>query len=91
MPVAPATFDSPEATAAREEIKAKIGDKEFYKSMMAERDRGVTGPACQAWADLHKRGYPSQDTTSHEGVTAQEGARNAEMWNGYIGALKQQF
>lgn len=92
MPVTPAAFDAPEAVAAREEIKTKIGDKEFYKTLVAERERGVTGPASQAWAELHKRGWPSQPSiASQADVDNQAKSRNAEHWNSYIGALKQRF
>jgi hypothetical protein len=90
FPETPAAFDAPEAVAAREEIKAKIGDKEFYKSLISERERGVAGPASQLWDRLHKAGHPSPTgVTSQADVNVQANARNAEMWDGYIAALKQ--
>lgn len=82
FPVVPAAFDAPPAAAARAEIKEKIVDKEFYKSLIAERERGVTGPASQAWSELHARGWPSPPAVgSQADVDNQAKGRNAEMWN----------
>ena len=90
MPVTPADFNSPEAVAARAEIDAKKGDRDFYKALVSERERGVTGPASQAWAALHKKGWPSPTAIATPAdVKAQQDARTAEMWSGYIAALKQ--
>jgi hypothetical protein len=92
MPTTPAAFDAPEAVAAREEIKSRIGDRDFYKALIAERERGNYGPASQAWAELHKRGYPAATAiTSAEDVAKQQDGRAAEQWNSYISALKQRF
>jgi hypothetical protein len=92
FPVTPPAFDAAEAVAARAEIQTKIGDKEFYKALIAEKERGLSGPASQAWAALHKAGYPSPNAiTSPEDAAKQADARNSEQWNSYIGALKQQF
>src|SRR5580704_10179404 len=83
LPVAPPAFDAPEAVAARAEIKDKTGDKEFYKSLVAERERGDYGPACKKWAELHKRGWPSAApaVSSQADIDSQAAGRNAEMWN----------
>jgi len=90
MPVTPAAFDAPEAVAARAEIKSKISDKEFYKALVAERERGITGPASQAWSGLHAKGYPAATAvTSQADVDNQAAGRNAQAWDGYIQALKQ--
>jgi hypothetical protein len=92
FPIAPAAFDAPEAVAARAEIKEKAGDKDFYKSLIAERERGVTGPASQAWAELHKRGWPSAPAVlSQADVDSQAVSRNAELWNAHIADLKTRF
>jgi hypothetical protein len=92
QPAAPVGYDAPEAVSARAEIKTKIGDREFYKPMMAERERGVTGPASQAWSDLHKKAFPSPAAvTSQDDVNAQASARNEERFNAYLAALKQRF
>ena len=92
FPVAPAAFDAPEAAAARAEIKDKIADKEFYKSLIAERGSGVTGPASLAWAELHKRGYPSAPAiTSQADVDSQAANRNAELWNAHLADLRSRF
>jgi hypothetical protein len=61
-------------------------------ALVAERERGVTGPASQAWADLHAKGYPSSSSiASQADVDSQATARNEQQWNSYIGALKQHF
>jgi hypothetical protein len=88
MPITPPAFDAPEAVAARAEIKAKIGDSEFYKSLKAEREQGVSGPASKAWSDLHRAGWPApQAVTSPSDADAQEVARNEEMRNGFFAAM----
>jgi hypothetical protein len=90
MPVTPAAFDAPEAVAVRAEIQAKIGDREFYQALKAERERGVTGPASQRWAELHKTGWPAVPAvTSLAGADAQAHARNEEQWSEYFSALRQ--
>lgn len=92
FPVAPAGFDAPEAAASRAEIKEKIGDKDFYAAMKAERERGDYGPASQAWAELHKRGWPSAPAVlSQADVDGQAASRNAELWNAHIADLKTRF
>lgn len=92
MPVTPAAFDAPEAQAARAEIQTKIGDKEFYQVLKAERERGVTGPATTRWAELHKLGWPAPTAiTSPNDVRAQADARLEEQWNGYFSALQARF
>jgi hypothetical protein len=59
MPVTPAAFDAPEAVAARAEIDALKSDREFFKQLNAERDRGQAGAALQRWTALHRTGWPS--------------------------------
>jgi hypothetical protein len=82
MPVTPIAFDSPDATAARAEIKTKIADPEFYKTLKAEKDRGVTGPASQAWAELHAKGWPAPVADA----SAQAVARAEQQWNAFVAA-----
>jgi hypothetical protein len=92
MPVAPPAFRAPEAAAARATIEQRKGDKDFYKAMVAERERGVMGPASQEWAALHKTGYPSPPAIqSQADIDQQATGRNAEMWNSYIADLKTRF
>lgn len=92
FPVTPAEFDAPEAVAARAEIREKIGDKDFYKNLVAERERGVTGPASQAWAELHKRGYPSPPSASSvDDVNSRAAARNEAQWNSFFQGLRAQW
>jgi hypothetical protein len=92
FPEAPAAFDAPEAVAARAEIKEKIQSKEFYKSLIAERERGVTGPASQLWASLHAQGYPApRQVASTEDVAAQQDARTNEQWNKYFAWINESF
>ncbi|MFZ0373018.1 MAG: hypothetical protein WAL39_06855, partial [Xanthobacteraceae bacterium] len=47
FPVTPPAFNEAAAVAARATIEQRKGDKDFYKLLVAERERGVTGPACQ--------------------------------------------
>jgi hypothetical protein len=90
MPVTPAAFDAPEAQAARAEIRTKIADRTFYETLKSERERGVTGPATTAWANLHKTGFPSAtEIASQSDVDGQAAARDAEAWNGYVSTIKQ--
>jgi hypothetical protein len=35
-------------------------------ALVAERERGVTRPASQAWADLHAKGYPSSSSIASQ-------------------------
>ena len=92
FPVAPAAFDAPEAVAARATIEQRKGDKDFYKALVAERERGIAGPANQEWATLHKTGYPSAPAiTSQADVDSQVASRNAELWNAHIADLKSRF
>ena len=88
IPVTPGAFDAPEAVAARAEIKTKIGDSAFYKELKAERERSVSGPASQAWADLHAKGYPSAPGVSSQAdVNAHATARTEEQWNTFFSGL----
>jgi hypothetical protein len=92
MPVTPAAFDAPEAVAARAEIAEKIQDKGFYQMLIAEKERGVSGPASKAWAELHARGWPSPTAPSSvDDAAKQADARTAEQWNSHIAVLKQSF
>jgi hypothetical protein len=92
FPVAPPGFNEAAAVAARAKIEERKGDKEFYKLLVAERSRGVTGPASQEWAGLHAAGYPSPAAIeSQADVDGQGRARNAEQWDSYIGNLKTRF
>jgi hypothetical protein len=87
MPTAPAAFDAPEAQAARDQIQAKLGDKEFFAKIKAQ------DPAAHAeWSRLHKIGYPApQAVATPEDVAQQQAARNEQMWNGYFSNLAQRF
>ena len=92
FPVTPPAFDAPEAVAARATIEQRKGDKDFYKALVAERESGVTGPANQEWAALHKTGYPSPPAiTSQADVDSQAAGRNAELWNAHIADLRSRF
>jgi hypothetical protein len=92
MPVTPAGFDEPAAVAARSEIKAKIGDKEFYQALKAERERGASGPASTEWAALHRTGWPAApEVRSQADVDAQANARLEDQWNSYFAALQARF
>jgi hypothetical protein len=89
MPVAPPAFNAPEAVAARVTIEQRKGDKDFYKAMVAERERGVSGPASEEWAGLHKIGYPAPiATASQADIDSQAAARHAEFMNLHIADLK---
>jgi hypothetical protein len=73
-PGAPVGFDAPEAVAARETIKTRIGDKEFGAKLIAQ-----DAAARAEWDALHKAGYPApQRITSTEDVNNQAAARNEE-------------
>jgi hypothetical protein len=88
----PPGYDSADAVAARAEIQTKIGDREFYKLLVSERERGVTGPASKAWDDLHKRGWPLPNAVASQAdVDIQADAQTARAWNGYVSWLKEQF
>jgi hypothetical protein len=92
FPVTPPAFNEPAAVAARATIEERKGDKDFYKLLVAERERGVTGPACQEWAALHKAGYPSPAAiTSQADVDNQAAGRNAQLWDEHIANLKTRF
>ena len=92
VPLPSAAFDAPEAVQARAMIKEKIEDKEFYKSMIAERERGEFGPACQLWGELHRKGHPSGPAiASQADVDDQASNRNNEMMNAHIANLKTKF
>jgi hypothetical protein len=90
FPTTPSAFESPEAVAARAEIKEKIGSAEFYKELVSERERGVTGPATLRWSELHRLGFPSPTSiASQADVDAQAASRSAERINGYVNFLKR--
>jgi hypothetical protein len=90
IPSTPAAFDAPDAVAARAEIKAKIGDRDFYKALIAERERGITGPASQLWSSLHARGLPSGPAIdSPAAVEAQANSRDAQAMNSYVQWIRQ--
>jgi hypothetical protein len=92
FPVAPPAYNAPEAVAARATIEERKGDKEFYKLLVAERSRGVTGPASQEWAALHAAGWPSPPAIqSQADVDSQSVARNADLWDRHIADLKTRF
>ncbi len=57
--------------------------------MKAERERGITGPASQQWAGLHKTGYPSAPAiASQADIDGQAAARHVEWMNMHIADLK---
>jgi hypothetical protein len=92
FPVAPSAFDAPEAVAARAEIKAKIGDSEFYKTLKAEKESGVSGPASKAWAELHAKGWPmAPGVSSQADVNAQADARVEGQWHTVFQGLNAQW
>jgi hypothetical protein len=92
MPVTPAAFNEPAAINARAEIKAKIGDRTFYETLKAERERGLSGPASQAWANLHSIGWPmAPGVSSQDDVNAQASARNEKGWSTFVAALGTQW
>ena len=78
--------------SAQAEIKAKIGDSEFYKTLKAEKESGVSGPASKAWSDLHAIGWPmAPGVSSQDDVNAQASARNEKDWSTFIAALGTQW
>jgi hypothetical protein len=92
MPVTPAAFNEPAAINARAEIKAKIGDRTFYETLKAERERGLSGPASKAWSDLHSIGWPMAPGVSfQDNVNAQASARNEKDWSTFVAALGTQW
>ena len=85
----PSSFDAPEAASARAEINAKKSDPEFYKTLKAEKERGVSGPASQAWDALHKTGYPAPTGIASQGdVDAQASARAEKEWGTFFAGLR---
>lgn len=89
FPVAPPAFNEAAAVAARAEIETLKGDKEFYAAMKAERERGLTGPASQKWAALHKSGFPSPtNIASQNDADAQASARTEQEWNSFFAGLR---
>jgi hypothetical protein len=92
MPVTPSAFDAPEAVRARAEIETLKADKTFYKSLLAEKERGVSGPANQKWADLHQKGWPlPTGIASQNDANAEALARNEKEWSTFISALGTQW
>jgi hypothetical protein len=92
MPVTPSAFDAPEAISARTEIDVLKADKSFYKSLLEEKERGVSGPANKKWADLHQKGWPSPTgIASQNDLNAQVVARTEEQWNSFFAGLKAQW
>jgi hypothetical protein len=88
----PAEFDHPVAIEARAAIRDKINDREFYKALIAEKERGQSGPRSQEWARLHSVGYPSAaGVASDQDVARQQDARAAEQWDSYIANIKQHY
>jgi hypothetical protein len=83
-----ARYESPAAQSARTEIETLKADKSFYKLLLEEKERGVSGPANQKWADLHRTGWPAPTAVaSQDDVNAQLQSRAAEQMNGSIAAL----
>jgi hypothetical protein len=73
--------------AAHDAIRQRMSDREFGKKLLA-RDPGATGE----WNRLHEIAYPApQAVSSISDVNDQIAARQAEIWNNYIGNLRQQF
>jgi hypothetical protein len=92
MPIVPAAYESKEATSARAEVETLKADKTFYKSLLEEKERGVSGPINQKWADLHRRGWPSPTAvSSQDDVNAQVSARTEEQWNTFFSGLRTQW
>ncbi|MFZ1969189.1 MAG: hypothetical protein WCB33_00900 [Bradyrhizobium sp.] len=85
----PSAFEAAEAVNARAEINAKKSDPEFYKTLKAEKERGVSGPASQAWDALHKTGYPAPTgAASQSDVDAQASARVEKEWGTFFAGLR---
>lgn len=92
QPALPIGYDAPEATSARAEIETLKADKNFYKFLIEEKERGVSGPANQRWSDLHRRGWPAPTAvTSQDDINAQGSARNEKEWSSFIAALGTQW
>jgi hypothetical protein len=92
QPTAPPGYDAPEAVSARAEIETLKADKTFYKSLLEEKEKGITGPANQKWADLHKRGWPlPTGIASESDANAEASARNEKEWSTFIAALGTQW
>jgi hypothetical protein len=90
LPVTPPAFYEQEAVASRAEIEQLKSDKDFYKSLVAERERGESGPATQRWANLHRVGFPPPAAIqSQDDVNRQAAAINQTRWDEYIASLRQ--
>jgi hypothetical protein len=84
------SFEAPDAAAARAEVATLKADKEFFKTLQAEGERG--GPAHQKWAELHAKGWPAPIApVSQDDVNAQAAARNERQWSTYIAGLGTQW
>jgi hypothetical protein len=76
--------DTPDQILAKEELRPLYSDRDFYKALTDEYERGVAGPATQRYKELNARkggAVPTGAVVSQKDVRAQEAARHDDAWS----------